>query len=450
MNIKRIIALIKADTNRVEGVKTAKRYYNNDSDIIRTGVNSTTVEKIKDNILRNADNRVSHSFHTLLTNEKAAYLFTYPPTIDIDDDKNNLNSVVDKVLGESFTKKLKILCVESTNAGVAWLHYWVDDEGFNYEKVDTEECIPIYSNSLNKKLIAFIRYYNVSEYKDETTAEKETFLYIEYWDDKQFVKYKLKEYSESPIETDVINHTFGKVPFIKFANSVNETSDLIKYKKQIDLYDKVMSGYANDIEDVQQIIYILENYGGDDEGEFIKNLKRYKTVQLANNEIEGKGDLRTLQIDIPVEARKLILEVIKKQIYEFGQGLQQDIESYGNASGVALKFFYRKLELKSGDTETEFREGVQALVEAILNYLGVSFEKIQQVYTRNMISNDLEKAQIAAQSVGIIPQKNILQNHPWIDDVDEATNLLKEEREEKERKLEESYSFDNPEGDVDE
>ena len=115
-----------------------------------------------------------------------------------------------------------------------------------------------------------------------------------------------------------------------------------------------MSGYANDMEDIQQIIYILENYGGQDLDEFKTNLKRYKTIEVETNEIQGKGDFRTIQIDIPVEARKVILEELKKQIYEFGQGLQQDIESFGNASGVALKFFYRKLELKSGITETEF------------------------------------------------------------------------------------------------
>lgn len=376
MNLKRILALILADSPRIERIIEAKRYYNNDGDIIRTGVNSTTVEKIKDNILRNADNRIPHSFHTLLTNEKAGYLFTYAPIIDVDDNKNGLNEELDRVLTESFAKKLKSLCIEATNAGAAWVHYWVDEEGkFKYEKVNSEECTPIYSNNLDKKLLGFIRHYKIKEYKYEVTTEKETYRYIEYWDGSQFIKYKLRESSDIPLETVIIKHNFGRVPFIKFSNNMNETGDLVKYKKQIDLYDKVMSGYANDIEDVQQIIYILENYGGDDEAEFIQNLKRFKTVQLANNEIEGKGDLRTLQIDIPVEARKLILEELKKQIYEFGQGLQQDIESVGNASGVALKFFYRKLELKSGETEVEFREGVNELVEAILRYLNKSYDK---------------------------------------------------------------------------
>ena len=35
-----------------------------------------------------------------------------------------------------------------------------------------------------------------------------------------------------------------------------------------------------------------------------------------------------------------------------------------------------------------------------------------------MIQNDLETAQIAAQSVDIISRRSILKNHPWVEDAD--------------------------------
>lgn len=445
MILKRIQALLSEYHDIFYKMRTARKYYENENDILDTGVNSTAVDGVKDNILRNADNRIPHAFHKLLVDEKAAYLFTYPPIIDIDDNVD-INNRVGDVLGSSFARKLKSMCIEASNTGVAWCHYWIDDKGlFKYERINSDECIPIYSQTLDKELVGFIRSYSSYEYVNEDTTSKTMHTYIEYWDDTSFTKYKLKGNNDTAMEVTEVKHTFGRVPFIKFANNMQEKSDLIRYKKQIDLFDKVMSGYANDIEDIQQIIYILENYGGKDE-EFIQKLKRYKTVQMANNEVEGKGDLRTLQIDIPVEARKVILEELKKQIYEFGQGLQQDVESVGNASGVALKFFYRKLELKAGDTESEFRQGIDELIRAILMYLGISATKIQQTYTRNMISNDLENAQIAQQSVGVIPQKYILQNHPWIDDVEEAERLLEEENNKREKTLEDKYMLNNEGG----
>lgn len=430
MHIKRILKTILEFEEKKKKMLIGKDYYVNRNDVLDTGVVSQIENRVKDNILRNADNRISHWFHGLLVDEKAGYMFTYPPIIDVNDNED-INKRVNLVLGHNFERKLKDLCIEASNCGLAWLHYWISDKGeFKFEKVPTEQCIPLYKNTLEKSLTGLIRTYTKLEEVDSNDKLQE-FTYIEYWDNKSLKTYKFKDkigygMNENYISVEDINHTLGRVPFIKFANNMNETSDLDKYKKQIDLYDKVMSGYANDIEDIQQIIYILENYGGEDE-EFVQKLKRFKTVQLANNEVEGKGDLRTLQIDIPVEARKLILDVLKKQIYEFGQGLQQDVESVGNASGVALKFFYRKLELKSGNMETEFIEGINELVEAILRHLNIAHDKIQQTYTRNMISNDLENAQIAQQSLGVIPMKYILRNHPWIDDPEEAEQLLIEE-----------------------
>ena len=208
-------------------------------------------------------------------------------------------------------------------------------------------------------------------------------------------------------------------------------SDLKKYKDLIDIYDKVMSGYANDLEDIQQLIYILENYGGEDLKEILGELKRYKTVKTETGE-DGKtnGGLKTLSIEIPVEARNSILEILKKQIYESGQALQQDNENFGNASGVALKFFYRKLELKAGLTQIEFEKGFAQLIRAILRYLNIADWKtksITQTWTRNMISNDLENAQIANESKSneTISDETIVKNHPWVENPEEELKKLK-------------------------
>ena len=68
---------------------------------------------------------------------------------------------------------------------------------------------------------------------------------------------------------------------------------------------------------------------------------------------------------------------------------------------------------------------------------------IQQTYTRNMISNDLENAQIAQASVGIIPEKYILRNHPWVDDPEEA----EEEMKKKENEVDPYSDLDNKDED---
>ena len=425
LNLEQIRAKIQGNYENEKKIEKAKKYYRVDNTIKKTGVRPK--EDTKDP-LRTANNKIPHNFHQILIDEKASYLFTYPILFDIDNN-NKLNTQVFEVLGDDFQRKAKNICIEASNAGTAWVHYWYAEDkkgekNFKYEKVNTEEVIPIYDNGLEKTLESLIRYYIVSEYV-EGELNPQDFCYIEYWTVDRMERWKLRNsYNGSIVEYEDVEHTIGEIPFIEFANNLNKQGDLEKYATLIDMMDKVMSGFCNDMEDIQQVLYILEGYEGTDLKEFKDNLKRYKTLSF---DTEG-GGLKTIQIDIPVEARKVIVEILKKQIYESGQGLQADIDSIGNASGITLKFFYRKLELKAGLLETEFRSGFATLVKAILRFLNVeNYKKINQTWTRNMISNDLENSQIAQASMGIIPKKIILANHPWIDDVQLALDLLEEE-----------------------
>ncbi|WP_447515774.1 phage portal protein, partial [Clostridioides difficile] len=83
------------------------------------------------------------------------------------------------------------------------------------------------------------------------------------------------------------------VPFIEFLNNDLEVRDLDNVKHLIDVYDKVYSGFVNDIEDIQEVIFVLTNYGGADLTEFLKGLKEYKTIDLQSSGADDKSGLST-------------------------------------------------------------------------------------------------------------------------------------------------------------
>lgn len=448
MDINKIKRIILYDAERRKQIAIEKRYYENDNMIKDKGVLPSGTDPI-----RNADNRVSHNFHQLITDEKVSYMFTNPVLFDVQDKK--INEDIVRTLGDDFKSESAYLCTNVTNNKVAWLHYWIEDSKFQYATVETEQCIPIFDDKLKKKLIGFYRYYSVVEEND--TGRNREYVVFEFWDNKHCEKYKFRGnltgtgLTYLPEEFDTFEHELGEVPFIEFKNNRNMISDLKKYKDLIDIYDKVMSGYANDLEDIQQLIYILENYGGEDLKEFLGELKRYKTVKTETG-ADGRtsGGLKTLSIEIPVEARNSILEILKKQIYESGQALQQDTENFGNASGVALKFFYRKLELKAGLTQIEFEKGFAKLIRVIMKFLKISDwenRTIIQTWTRNMISNDLENAQIAVESKDVISDETIVKNHPWVENPEDEIKKIKEQKEKAQKRQQELFAnaggFDN-------
>ena len=442
MDVNKIKRIIMQDYERRKQIVIEKKYYENDNIIKATGILPADTDP-----LRNADNRVSHNFHQLITDEKVAYMFTNPVLFDTGD--KDINKKITETLGDDFKSESAYLCTNATNNKVAWLHYWIDnDKKFQYAVIETEQCIPVFDGKLKKKLIGFYRYYPT--YEENERGNIKEYVMFEFWDNKHCEKYKFKgnlsgiglKYVSEAYEE--FAHELEDVPFIGFKNNRNMISDLKKYKDLIDIYDKVMSGYANDLEDIQQLIYILENYGGEDLKEFLGELKRFKTVKTETG-ADGRtnGGLKTLSIEIPVEARNSILEILKKQIYESGQALQQDTENFGNASGVALKFFYRKLELKAGLTQIEFEKGFNHLIRVIMKHLKISdwaTRPITQTWTRNMISNDLENAQIAAESKDIISDDSITKNHPWVENPEEEIKKLKKQREEAQKRQQEIFA----------
>lgn len=423
---KEILQLLMNDNERKKKILTAREYYYIDNSILRTGVLLDDKE-----LMRKADNRIPHNFHQLISDEEVDYIFSYIPIIDTG--STTLNKQLLEWFGDDFLRKMRKLSLDAINSGCAWLHYWLNDNEFKYTPVPSDQIIPIMDDSLEDTYSKVIRYYPITV---NDGVRKRYNIRIELWEGNRcnyFVIPSTDGFGLSQtakiIEDGELIHPFEKPPFIMFPNNNRHQGNLSKYKDLIDAYDIVVSGYVNDVMDIQQVIYILENYAGTDLGEFTKELKRYKTVAVGNDGIDGgRGDLRTLSIDIPVNARNSLLETLKKQIYTAGQALSRDVESVGNASGETLKFFYRDLDLKVGDKEVEFTIGLKELVRVALKVHGKASDvPISITFTHNRISSDKEQAEICKDSVGVVPMELIWANHPFVDDLEKCKKLWEEE-----------------------
>ena len=310
--IKKYIA---GHSDYVMRCEAAERYYKNETDILFS-------EKKKDdegNPVRNADNRIPRNFHGLIVDQKAAYAFTAPPLFDTGNTSNN--NMVTECLGDEYEKNCMELCINAANAGVAWVHYWESENGFEWAVVDSKQIIPVWDKSLKSRLIGALRIYAEI---DEDSGDNYTIY--EYWNDEMCQAFRKKSgqaidaglefYNmfEDPESGDLISeyqHDFEEVPFIPFFNNNIKTNDLKNIKPLIDVYDKVFSGFINDLDDIQELIFILSGYGGSDLDGFLQDLKKYKVIKLDENE-DGKTGVDTISIEIPIEARNSVLEATSR------------------------------------------------------------------------------------------------------------------------------------------
>lgn len=437
----------------VTQIAKARAYYRNETDIMFPPLKEEREKKEKP--LRNADNRIPFNFHGLLVNQKASYMFTAPPLFDLGEKKANKDLV--KFLGDKYPKVCKDLCIEASNCTVGWLHVWCDKKStWKYAIVPAEQVIPVWSDSLEKELLGVFRsYQNI----DDDTGD--AYIIYEYWNETECAAYRLKAGDELdqllPYQmflvdpmlceyADTYRHGVGEVPFFPFFNNNIDTDDLKNIKPLIDVYCKVFSGFVNDLEDIQEVIFVLTNYGGADLGQFLRDLKDYKAIQI---ESEGDGDhsgVSTLTIELPVEAREKLLEITRKCIFEQGMGVDPDPQNFGSSSGVALKFLYALLEQKAGLQETEFRLGFGQFIRCVcrLNGISIKDDTIVQTWTRTSVQNDQELSQIATQSKGIVSDETIVAHHPWVDDPEKEMELLQEQEDAGTAEISEMFPKNKP------
>lgn len=449
MDLKTAKELFKqTDKQRSDVIKRlnqGRAYYKNQNDITRTNQGESVADAENENeTFRKHDSRISSNHQQLLIDQKASHAGSKAPQIDVDNEDEN-ERIMD-ALGDRYQSIVQRLIVEASLGGVAWLHVWNDEDNkFRYGLVTADQITPIYSDSVEKKLLAVRR-----TYKKLDAETGKTFIHDEYWTDEEAYLYKREEKDTDNYDTliedisvpnidtatkeiqsvsNVRAHGMGSVPFIQFSNNHLETGDLEQYKGQIDAYDIVMNGFINDVVDVQQVILVLSGYGNEPLDKFVHELKERKVIKMDSDDDDVKSGVEQLTIDIPVEARNSLLDKLSDDIYKFGQGLDPTKLQAGTAmSGVALKMMYSGLEMKCAKVESEFRPGINRLVRFVLENLGLDRDKkIKQTWTRSSIQNETEQAAIVAQLALNTSKENVARANPIVSDWQEELKLRKKE-----------------------
>jgi len=433
-------------------------YYNEQHKILDSKENVIDIGGQSHTILHKSNFKPVHDFHTLFVDHKKDYLVGNSLIITFDDQvvDTDKNVVID-LLGANFTENIQELVLGTSNKSEEWGHYFVDTNGlFNWVVIPAEQVIAFYDGKFDKFLSAVLRYYTEVVTNIETGKEQKINR-VEWWTPEDVTYYKSTgngtyakdpDYEVNPrphvIKGDFLENeekkelqadekfSFGSVPFIPLYNNTARKTDLQPIKSLIDLYDKLIATGANTIVDLQEAIWEVKGYEGSDIKELTKKLKQFKVVNLASD--QGSG-IQGHQLDIPWDARKDLLEKTRKAIYEQGRAVNTSSDEFKNdPSGAALRAMYNPLEIKTNALQSNIITFVGRLLVAgnkfskeFLN-VEIPLDKIKIMLDKSMLMSNKENAEIAKDSKGVISDKTIVENHPWVSDPDEELNRLEEQR----------------------
>ena len=218
--------------------------------------------------------------------------------------------------------------------------------------------------------------------------------------------------ADGSVESEV-GHNYDRFPIVELFASDTEESELIGLRENIDCYDLIKSGLANDIDDLSGFFWVLENNGGMDDYDLAKFIQRMKTVRAADVEDGSKAELHTQEV--PSEARTRMLEILRKDIYEDFQALDVNTLSAAAKTTQEIQAAYQNQDNKCADFE-------YYVIDFIQQILGIAQIDDNPTFIWNKVVNMSEQTEMVLSAQNYLPEELIIKHLPFLtpEEADEA------------------------------
>lgn len=173
-------------------------------------------------------------------------------------------------------------------------------------------------------------------------------------------------------------------PIIPLYANPYKQSELVGLREQIDAYDLIKSGFANDLDDVSQIYWTISNAGGMDDIDLAQFVQRMKTVKAAS--VDDGEQVQAHSLDIPYAAREAILDRLRRDMYRDFMAIDTEEIANGAVTATQIKAAYEPLNAKADQYE-------YCVIEFINGILAVAGIEDNPTFTRSYIINQSETIQ---------------------------------------------------------
>lgn len=385
-------------------------------------------EAVPDNY--SANYKFSNAFFPIFVKQEASHLLGEGATFNEEDTKEKLG-------GDRFDNSLMKAGIASIWGGVSF--------GFlNYDKVDVFnilEFVPIQDEE-NGSLRAGVRFWQLDTNKPLRATLYLEDGYIEYrWKEGKSEILKPKRPYIEIVQTSEIDGTeiidgknYPSFPIVPLWANEEHQSEFTGLREKIDGYDLIQSGFANDLDDMSQIYWVIQNAGGMDDIDLKKFIERMKTVKAATMDDSG-ATAEAHTIEVPYEARTEALGILRDSLYRDAMALDTDKISAGNITATAIEASYENLTLKCDGFESCVTDFIYGLLELI----GI---EDSPTFKRSKIINAQEDTETVLSAAQYLDDETILKHLPFLNH-DEINEIM-------ERRLKEEVDRYQSEEEIDE
>ena len=396
---------------RKKRAREGQRYYEAEHDIKGHRIFFVNAEGKLEEDKTKSNIRISHPFFTEIVDQEVQYMLSGKDGF-IKSDDADLQEYLDEYFNENedFIAELHEVLTGAIAKGFEYAYaYKNEDKKTAFMCADSLGVVEVRAKDTDDGC-----QYVIYWYVDRIDKDSKVIKRIEVWDDQQTWFYCQVDDGEITLDdSKKLNprpHTlyqkkgdkkiyyqgFGRIPFFPLDNCKKQFSGLKPIKDLIDNYDLMAVGLANNIQDTNEALYVVHGFQGDNLDELMANIKAKKHIGVDEN---GSVDIKT--IDIPVEARKAMMEIDEQNIYRFGMGLNTaGLKDTAATTNIAIKSAYPLLDLKTNKLEIRLKQFLRKLLDVVLaeintmNKTDFHQSDVYFCFEREVPTNALENAQI--------------------------------------------------------
>ncbi|MCM1328829.1 MAG: phage portal protein [Ruminococcus sp.] len=330
----------------------------------------------------------------------------------------------DKLGGADFDRVLQ-------SAGEAALVGGVSFGLYNFDRVEVfrvTEFVPLWDEE-NGSLSAGIRFWQIDSSKPMRATLYEPDGYTDYirrkgedlteLHPKQNYK-RVVRHSEADGTEIYDGGNYPSFPIVPLWGNPEHQSELTGIKTQIDAYDLIKSGFANDLDDASMIYWTISNAGGMDDPDLAEFIRRLKTIHAANTN-EGTN-IQSHTVEVPYQSRETYLTRLENDMYNDFMALNIRGIAAGNNTATAIEAAYEPLNNKAD----RYEYCVIQFIKGLLELAGVDDTP---TFKRSKLVNMTEETNMVLAAANYLDDRTVLEHLPFIsvDEIDEIIARRSEE-----------------------
>ena len=207
-------------------------------------------------------------------------------------------------------------------------------------------------------------------------------------------------------------------PIVPLWGNKYHESEFVGMRENIDCYDLIKSGFASDIDEAQEIYWIIQNAGGMDDIDLAEFMERLRTRKIANVEdgqtVEGKT------VEVPSAAREAMLDRLRSDMYEDYMALDTKNLASGAVTATQIEAAYEPLNEKADKYE-------YCILDFLADILQLAGVEDNATFTRSMVVNTTETINNVLAASQYLPQDYVTKKiMTLLGDGDQAEQALKD------------------------